>query len=273
VQATEANALDEILDTFEPPREKELPEIIKRGKERGYVSYDQLDEAGFSAGEIDEMTTIFQKEHGITVTPPEAKRDPLPTVTPPKNLPNADDWLEKMNLETGPREDLYALSDERVRSLLNDKVKGSTADIKGNWSVGWVDPLEFVAATAGSEGRWALETDLGRGMKSLDLDVEELKNYKGPNSTPTLDVSEDGARIVNHEGRHRLLAMARAGVARVPILVRSKGSALEGLVSRELKGQGEGARDIRVTALEDLTEENIDNILKQMGSVGAKERF
>lgn len=103
------------------------------------------------------------------------------------------------------------LSPERVDNLLKQYGYTIPRRIKESKAyLAWVDPAKFLAATTGSaeDASW-IAADAG------ELDVEKLQKET---QTPFLQL-DDNNNIVNHEGRHRMAALARAGITKVAIVV------------------------------------------------------
>ena len=76
----------------------------------------------------------------------------------------------------------------------------------------WVDPADFVKATTVNRTRLEQIYD-----EAGNLDIDALARES---QTPYLSVDYETMRIVGHEGRHRMAALAKAGIKRVAIAVR-----------------------------------------------------
>lgn len=98
-----------------------------------------------------------------------------------------------------------AWTPERLGRVIqeNARVQGDT-----DTRVAFVNPADFVNATHSDPQVIAEEAG--------ELDLETLQ---GEEQTPFIWIGDEG-QIVAHEGRHRLAALAKAGVGRVPIQVR-----------------------------------------------------
>ncbi len=108
-----------------------------------------------------------------------------------------DELIEKI----GPRNEFAAWIDERLDRVIsaNEHAEADTSRAR----IGFVDPLDFVPATSIYLAMIADEAG--------DVDVGQITDEK---QSPFL-IMEDGV-IVGHEGRHRMIAMAKAGVTRAP---------------------------------------------------------
>lgn len=111
----------------------------------------------------------------------------------------------------------YAIDNDQLR--INKGRMDDIIDYYGVWNddsnyskgyMGFIEPRQFVEATAPDPSLIDNET--------TPLDLEKLNNT---NYHPFLKINRDSkgnAYIVGHEGRHRLNALARAGVKKVPII-------------------------------------------------------
>ena len=83
-----------------------------------------------------------------------------------------------------------------------------------NSYITWVNPTDFVYATTTNENfRTKLSEEAG------ELDIEKLSNERQP---IYLRVDFETREIVGHEGRHRMLALQKAGIEKVPVIIESK---------------------------------------------------
>ena len=136
--------------------------------------------------------------------------------------------------------------------------------------LGFIDPREFIKGTlAGSDSITREEIE-----NPQDLDLEKINNNS---QTPFLMVDFDNNKIVGHEGRHRLSSFAKAGVNRLPIVVRDyspsfkKDHAQKRNYKGSIKGQlfdgiGKGD-DINFDSdLIPLNYKNIEDLYKIFGS-------
>lgn len=108
------------------------------------------------------------------------------------------------------RSDLAIWTDDRINSVIRQNAHANGRETKGQMAM--VDPIDFVLSTSTKSYLPELEQEAG------DLDPQELANQK---QTPYL-IIENG-KIIGHEGRHRMIAMAKAGVKSVPIMIKDYG--------------------------------------------------
>lgn len=81
--------------------------------------------------------------------------------------------------------------------------------------LGFIDPREFIKGTlTGQDTTTAKEL-----ANPSDLDLERINNER---QTPFLDIDFENNEILGHEGRHRLSSFAKAGINRLPIVIRDR---------------------------------------------------
>lgn len=93
----------------------------------------------------------------------------------------------------------------------------------------WINPADFVKATTVNQARRNQIYD-----EAGNLDIDRLSHET---QTPFLDVDYDTMRIVSHEGRHRMAALAKAGVKRVAVAIRFTESSLSRYDARIMEGE------------------------------------
>lgn len=93
----------------------------------------------------------------------------------------------------------------------------------------WVNPEDFVNATTTSQARRNQIFD-----EAGNLDIDALARES---QTPFLSVDYETMRIVGHEGRHRMAALAKAGVKRVAVAIRFTEDSLSRYDARIMEGE------------------------------------
>lgn len=93
----------------------------------------------------------------------------------------------------------------------------------------WINPADFVKATTVNQTRRNQIYD-----EAGNLDIDRLSHET---QTPYLSVDYETMRIVGHEGRHRMAALAKAGVKRVAVAVRFTESSLSRYDARIMVGE------------------------------------
>ena len=107
------------------------------------------------------------------------------------------------------RKGAYAsYSTERIEREL-ERSSASKMDYAKSY-IAWVEPIDFLYATTTSEaGRAQIEKEAG------DLDLDRLRKQTQPIH---LTVDFETGKIVGHEGRHRMIALHKAGVEKVAVI-------------------------------------------------------
>jgi hypothetical protein len=155
---------------------------------------------------------------------------------------------------------------ERIDQLLRQYAVGH-AETKTKSYVAWVTPQQFLDVTSPASSQERVREEAG------DLDVERLTRET---QTPFLIVEEDQPRLfatTGHEGRHRMAALEKAGVERVPIVVMRRDigwSDLEPMPSALLFAQRHtvgvrGEKNIILENLMPLTYANREAIQSEFG--------
>ena len=101
-------------------------------------------------------------------------------------------------------------SPERMASELRNSMATFEPDYAQDY-IAWVDPNDFLYATVSDrEGRQIIEQQAG------ELDLERLQTET---QSMYLNVDMEEKTVTGHEGRHRMAALAKAGVEKVPVLI------------------------------------------------------
>ena len=93
----------------------------------------------------------------------------------------------------------------------------------------WINPADFVKATTVNQTRRSQIYD-----EAGNLDIDALSRET---QTPYLTVDYETMRIVGHEGRHRMAALAKAGVKRVAVAIRFTENSLSRYDARIMDGE------------------------------------
>lgn len=93
----------------------------------------------------------------------------------------------------------------------------------------WINPADFVKATTVNQARRNQIYD-----EAGNLDIDRLSHET---QTPYLSVDYETMRIVGHEGRHRMAALAKAGVKRVAVAIRFTENSLSRYDARIMDGE------------------------------------
>ena len=93
----------------------------------------------------------------------------------------------------------------------------------------WINPADFVKATTVNQARRNQIYD-----EAGNLDIDALSQET---QTPYLTVDYETMRIVRHEGRHRMAALAKAGIKRVAVAIRFTEDSLSRYDARIMEGE------------------------------------
>ena len=103
-----------------------------------------------------------------------------------------------------------AYTEERMDREIDYSSSDTVLDYAKSY-ITWVEPIDFIYATTTSEKmRETLKEEAG------DLNIEKLRAETQPIH---LTVDFDTGKIVGHEGRHRMLALQKAGVSKVAVVI------------------------------------------------------
>ena len=122
-------------------------------------------------------------------------------------------------------------SPERFDQLYNESMyTQSSAKKKTKGYLAFVDPIDFVKATASPETLARLREE------QKPLDIEKLKNQRQP---MYLSVAERNGewKITGHEGRHRMLALHEAGYRSIPIYIDMRAESAEPIHHKFINAQ------------------------------------
>nr|DAP62541.1 MAG TPA: nuclease [Caudoviricetes sp.] len=120
-----------------------------------------------------------------------------------------------------------AWTSERVTDLIDRY--GATNPRYTQAYATWINPADFVKATTVNQTRRNQIYD-----EAGNLDIDALSRET---QTPYLTVDYETMRIVGHEGRHRMAALAKAGVKRVAVAIRFTENSLSRYDARIMDGE------------------------------------
>ncbi len=120
-----------------------------------------------------------------------------------------------------------AWTSERVTDLIDRY--GATNPRYTQAYATWINPADFVKATTVNQTRRDQIYD-----EAGNLDIDALSREM---QTPYLTVDYETMRIVGHEGRHRMAALAKAGVKRVAVAIRFTENSLSRYDARIMDGE------------------------------------
>lgn len=133
--------------------------------------------------------------------------------------------------------------------------------------VGWINPRDFIAATTPTESQ-------RKYIEKSSAYYNELDKIESNRQAPFLRVSDNLDRVISHEGRHRMAALARMGINKIPIVVTNfSGEMRSPISSVTLSPQGVGGSAVVVQDLIPLNEEYRTQIEERMASSKSGMRF
>lgn len=227
-----------LIDAVEPEmQDKVVPMIEKMWSGDGYPLYWQLRKA---YGGDEGAQNLFKR----------AKFEGLSgQVDGPETV-----IFKKVPLKTEPQVNANDIGWNQNR--INKEINYSHYDDgRSKAMVAFVNPNDFLAATTPSA-----KAAKGIAKEAGALDLEKLS---GESQSPFLKV-QDG-KIINHEGRHRMAAMAAAGYDRVPVVLDyGKGTSLAPSESLSFKGQHPKSPAIEIQNAIPLNKQYMDEISKIM---------
>ena len=119
-------------------------------------------------------------------------------------------------------------SEERILSELHNSMATFEPDYAQDY-IAWVDPNDYLYATTTSTAeRDTIKLDAG------DLDTGRLQAETQP---IYLRIDMENESITGHEGRHRMAALAKAGVEKVPVIISPKKSSYDRYNTKPIRMQ------------------------------------
>lgn len=167
--------------------------------------------------------------------------------------------LQRFRDSFGVRENTAAWTEQRVDDVISTYAK---ANGETKAQIGFVDPIDFLLATAPLDRAKIIEEEAG------ELDRDRLAKE---GQTPFLIIENN--KIIGHEGRHRMVAMAKAGVKRAPVVLRDYGrgydTSLESIAKIPLEAQqflegGDATENLTVFDVEPATYDAAEKIKASM---------
>ena len=160
----------------------------------------------YSAGQLAYKFDYSQKENGELYSSQETDID---TSGMDENAKEVIHNLKIRAMGSRYRKGVYAsYSAERIEREL--RASSATKMDYAKSYIAWVEPLDFLyATTISQDNRAQIEKEAG------ELDLERLRKQTQPIH---LTVDFETGKIVGHEGRHRMIALYKAGVEKVAVI-------------------------------------------------------
>jgi len=117
--------------------------------------------------------------------------------------------------KTNESDKIAGLTQKRINLLMNRYADSDYSDTTKAY-IGYVNPMDFVRATSSPEKAAQIEKE------TADLNIEKLASEVTEIFTYIDPIENNETRIAGHEGRHRMTALAKAGVTRVPVVFNTR---------------------------------------------------
>lgn len=116
---------------------------------------------------------------------------------------------------------MVGLSSERIDSLIKEYATDSETSDYAQAYITTINPRDYLKLTISDDAlnEWTQGSTNAWGQEVRDLDAEELKESDRMPYLRISSMGEDGNRVIGHEGRHRMLALLRAGYTDVPVVL------------------------------------------------------
>lgn len=145
------------------------------------------------------------------------------------------------NSEQNVNDSFVRLSPQRMDSLIEEYAIPGNA--RSDYSKAWIatiHPRDFLKLTVKDEvlDTWEVGTKNEWGQEVRELDKEDLKNTR---LMPFLKIdTSDSHSVIGHEGRHRMLALYRAGYTEVPVVIQDINEATKNnkIPMEDMDGEG-----------------------------------
>ncbi|MBQ3088290.1 MAG: hypothetical protein IJC36_01520 [Clostridia bacterium] len=222
-----------------------------------------------TAGEIEARDAENRLEYD------DAKRESTRPDIDNKNVVFSDEILKKY-IASGTQNAQYSIpsdhnyvytdgkasfTEERLNNLFDEHSLGDGKRAEhSNAYVGYISPEDFVNLTSNENIRSRVEDE------AYILNEEELKNEK---ETPFLEYDPATGEVVNHEGRHRMLALKADGITRVAVLLKPTNDSFERRTPQDisLTGQnfagGKASGNVTVKTAVPLSEKYREKAIKK----------
>ena len=160
-------------------------------------------------------------------------------------------------------------------STVDQYLKDYASETSPNYAQAYVtrmSPSAFLDLTTSRIGRSRISQETG------ELDTDQLEKYNARNPI-FLTIDHTTGDVVGHEGRHRMMALDRAGIRSVPVLLfdSSNKNGKTALDSLELHGQDFGTSrsyaNVTVHNVQPLSYGNRDNVVEAVATQPTNERI
>lgn len=120
------------------------------------------------------------------------------------------------NTKYSLNDNTVSLTSERIDSVISDY--GASDKRYAKAYITSINPRDYLKLTISDENlaKWEQAADEGTSESIYPLDEAKLKSGR---NIPMLEIDTETGEVIGHEGRHRMMALMRAGATNVPIVV------------------------------------------------------
>lgn len=120
------------------------------------------------------------------------------------------------NTKYSLNDNTVSLTSERIDSVISDY--GASDKRYAQAYITSINPRDYLKLTISDKNlaKWEQAADEGTSESIYPLDEAKLKNER---NIPMLEIDTETGEVIGHEGRHRMMALMRAGATNVPIVV------------------------------------------------------
>ena len=132
-----------------------------------------------------------------------------------------------------------SFTEERLNNLFDEHSLGDGKRAEhSNAYVGYISPEDFVNLTANKNIRGRVEDE------AYVLNEEELRNET---ETPFIEYDPASGEVVNHEGRHRMVALKADGITKVAVLIKPYTDSFERRTPQDISLTGQSFAEGRAS--------------------------
>lgn len=107
------------------------------------------------------------------------------------------------------------LSDLRLDDLIRESGYGEYFSERAKGYITKMSPEDFLALTTGKDGQYLSRIE----EESTDLDIQKLRSERQSIRLYISEPDSGKAKVIGHEGRHRMVALRNAGINSVPVYI------------------------------------------------------
>lgn len=175
------------------------------------------DQSWYISGSI-RIDRIISDDEAAQIAKDKGVKEDLPRKNGKKFVP--EKYKESGTRFSVREDDFVRISPERMDSLIEEYAIPNNDS--NNYSKAWIatiSPRDFLTLTITDEAlaKWTPGSVNAWGQEVRDLNEEDLRKSR---MMPRLTIdSRESHSVIGHEGRHRMLALMRAGYTEVPVVI------------------------------------------------------